>query len=204
MDLRELSSYKDTSVPIDEPLFLATPTEVTFQNFVPLNEYEVAVVLRNVDTVPRRVKVLPSHSPYVFPTTRACSPHALPRTRTLAQAFICLTHTSLHNAFRNSGGRVCPHVRLSSVSTTNRSIAHLLRLSYRAATDIIRAHDNTLDNAHQHRYFEVIAPDGAGVKVAAGMELVYKIIFRPDEARDYADELVREPQLGHDNFPCHV
>jgi hypothetical protein len=200
MDLRELSSYKDTSVPIDEPLFLATPTEVTFQNFVPLNEYEVAVVLRNVDTVPRRVKVLPSQSPYVCPTTRVCSPHTLLRTRTLAQAFISLSHTSLRNTFRNSGG----HVRLSSVSTTSRSTAHLLRLSYRAATDITRAHDNTLDNAHQHRYFEVIAPDGAGVKVAAGMELVYKIIFRPDEARDYADELVREAQLAHDNFPCYV
>ena len=63
MDIRELSTHKASSLPIDEPLFLATPSEVVFQNFVPLQEYEVAIVLRNADAVPRRVQVRPSESP---------------------------------------------------------------------------------------------------------------------------------------------
>lgn len=63
MDMRELSYNKTSKLSIDQPLFLASPSEVTFQNFVPLQEYEVAVVFRNADTVPRRLKVLHSNTP---------------------------------------------------------------------------------------------------------------------------------------------
>jgi hypothetical protein len=45
------------------------------------------------------------------------------------------------------------------------------------------------------RYFEVTGPDAGGIKIASGMDLVYKVIFRPDEARDYEDELVRTPLI---------
>lgn len=63
MDMRELSSYPTTAVPIDETLFSVSPKEIAFQNFIPLQEYTMSVVFRNTDTVPRRLQVLQSTSP---------------------------------------------------------------------------------------------------------------------------------------------
>jgi hydrocephalus-inducing protein len=72
MDIGELSTQTTSSVPIDEPLFLADPSEVRFQRFTPFEEQVVAVRLRNMDGVGRRIKVLPSDSPYfeVIPPPR--------------------------------------------------------------------------------------------------------------------------------------
>ena len=49
---------------IDDPLFQPFPSEVVFQNYEPFQTYEVPLVLRNSDSVPRIVKVTLQDSPY--------------------------------------------------------------------------------------------------------------------------------------------
>jgi hydrocephalus-inducing protein len=44
--------------------------------------------------------------------------------------------------------------------------------------------------ASQSPYFELVAPQGPPAKVAPGVEATYVLRFRPDEDKDYADELV--------------
>lgn len=66
MDVRSTSTHKTSSLPIDTPVFRATPSEVLFQKFVPHETIEVTIMMRNIDSVPRRMRVLPSESPYFF------------------------------------------------------------------------------------------------------------------------------------------
>jgi hydrocephalus-inducing protein len=102
MDISELSNHKTALLDVDTPLFRPTPSEVLFQRFGAAEAQSVAIALRNVDSVPRRLKLLQSESPY----------------------------------------------------------------------------------------FEIVAPENAGAKVAPGMELTYKVVFQPNGVRDYADEIV--------------
>ena len=64
MDVAEFSNYKDTGISIDVPLFQPFPSEVRFQRYTVGETVSVPLVLRNVDKVPRRIKVMPSTSPY--------------------------------------------------------------------------------------------------------------------------------------------
>jgi len=64
MDVGEFSNYKDTGLEVDQAMFQPFPSEVRFQQFAPLESYEVPLALRNIDSVGRRIKVLPSNSPY--------------------------------------------------------------------------------------------------------------------------------------------
>ncbi|XP_071173399.1 hydrocephalus-inducing protein homolog isoform X10 [Mytilus edulis] len=71
LDMADTSLQKFSQVNIDEPMFQPYPSEVTFQNFEPYQVYEVPLILRNNDKVPRLVKVTQADSPYF----KVISPH---------------------------------------------------------------------------------------------------------------------------------
>ncbi|XP_032051538.1 hydrocephalus-inducing protein homolog [Aythya fuligula] len=64
LDMSETSHQKFSAVDLDQSLFQPFPSEVVFQSYVPCEVYEVPLVLRNNDMVPRLVKVVLESSPY--------------------------------------------------------------------------------------------------------------------------------------------
>ncbi|NXI70129.1 HYDIN protein, partial [Anseranas semipalmata] len=64
LDMSETSHQKFSAVDLDQSLFQPFPSEVVFQSYVPCEVYEVPLVLRNNDRVPRLVKVVLESSPY--------------------------------------------------------------------------------------------------------------------------------------------
>ncbi|OXB74069.1 UNVERIFIED_CONTAM: hypothetical protein H355_003132 [Colinus virginianus] len=64
LDMSDTSHQKFSSVDLDQTLFQPFPSEVVFQSYVPCEVYEVPLVLRNNDRVPRLVKVILESSPY--------------------------------------------------------------------------------------------------------------------------------------------
>ncbi|XP_021264314.1 hydrocephalus-inducing protein homolog isoform X3 [Numida meleagris] len=64
LDMSDTSHQKFSSVDLDQTLFQPFPSEVVFQSYVPCEVYEVPLVLRNNDVVPRLVKVILENSPY--------------------------------------------------------------------------------------------------------------------------------------------
>ncbi|NXU58594.1 HYDIN protein, partial [Turnix velox] len=64
LDISETSHQKFSAVDLDHSLFQPFPSEVIFQNYVPCEVYEVPLTLRNIDKVPRLVKVVLENSPY--------------------------------------------------------------------------------------------------------------------------------------------
>ncbi|XP_065590287.1 hydrocephalus-inducing protein homolog [Cyrtonyx montezumae] len=64
LDMSDTSHQKFSSVDLDQTLFQPFPPEVVFQSYVPCEVYEVPLVLRNNDRVPRLVKVILESSPY--------------------------------------------------------------------------------------------------------------------------------------------
>ncbi|KAH0619415.1 hypothetical protein JD844_000028 [Phrynosoma platyrhinos] len=64
LDMSETSHQKFSSVDLDQSLFQPFPSEVIFQNFVPCELYQVPLILRNNDKIPRLVKVILESSPY--------------------------------------------------------------------------------------------------------------------------------------------
>ncbi|XP_039209471.1 hydrocephalus-inducing protein homolog isoform X12 [Crotalus tigris] len=64
LDMSETSHQKFSSVDLDRTLFQPFPSEVVFQNYAPCELYEVPLVLRNNDKIPRLVKVVCESSPY--------------------------------------------------------------------------------------------------------------------------------------------
>ncbi|XP_025030908.1 hydrocephalus-inducing protein homolog, partial [Python bivittatus] len=64
LDMSETSHQKFSSVDLDRTLFQPFPSEVIFQNYAPCELYEVPLILRNNDKIPRLVKVVLESSPY--------------------------------------------------------------------------------------------------------------------------------------------
>nr|XP_056718300.1 hydrocephalus-inducing protein homolog [Euleptes europaea] len=64
LDMSETSHQKFSSLDLDQSLFQPFPSEVIFQNFAPCEIYEVPLILRNNDKIPRLVKVVLQSSPY--------------------------------------------------------------------------------------------------------------------------------------------
>ncbi|XP_067327017.1 hydrocephalus-inducing protein homolog [Anolis sagrei] len=64
LDMSETSHQKFSSVDLDQSLFQPFPSEVIFQNFIPCEPYQVPLILRNNDKIPRLVKVVLESSPY--------------------------------------------------------------------------------------------------------------------------------------------
>ncbi|CAM9160725.1 unnamed protein product [Bubo scandiacus] len=64
LDMGEASHHKFSAVDLEQSLFQPFPPEVVFQNYVPFEVYEVPLILRNTDKVPRLVKVVLETSPY--------------------------------------------------------------------------------------------------------------------------------------------
>uniref|UniRef100_A0A803TEP1 HYDIN axonemal central pair apparatus protein n=1 Tax=Anolis carolinensis TaxID=28377 RepID=A0A803TEP1_ANOCA len=64
LDMSETSHQKFSSVDLDQSLFQPFPSEVIFQNFIPCEPYQVPLILRNNDKIPRLVKIVLESSPY--------------------------------------------------------------------------------------------------------------------------------------------
>ncbi|XP_008833211.1 hydrocephalus-inducing protein homolog [Nannospalax galili] len=64
LDMGETTHQKFSGVDLDQALFQPFPSEIIFQNYVPCEVYEVPLVLRNNDKIPRMVKVVEESSPY--------------------------------------------------------------------------------------------------------------------------------------------
>ncbi|XP_033116735.1 hydrocephalus-inducing protein homolog isoform X2 [Anneissia japonica] len=71
LDMGDTTYQMVSEVDIDEPMFQPFPSEITFLNYEPFEVYEVPLVLRNNDKVPRLVKVVQADSPYF----KVISPH---------------------------------------------------------------------------------------------------------------------------------
>ncbi|XP_041047590.1 hydrocephalus-inducing protein-like [Carcharodon carcharias] len=102
LDMTETTLQKFSMLDTDRPIFQPFPSEITFQNYEPCETYEVPLILRNHDQVPRMVKVIQEDSPY----------------------------------------------------------------------------------------FRIICPSDVGRKVAPGMTTTFKLIFVPEESKDYIHELI--------------
>ncbi|EDL92535.1 rCG51388, partial [Rattus norvegicus] len=64
LDMGETTHQKFSRVDLDQALFQPFPSEIIFQNYSPCEVYEVPLVLRNNDKIPRMVKVVEESSPY--------------------------------------------------------------------------------------------------------------------------------------------
>uniref|UniRef100_A0A8C3T1C3 HYDIN axonemal central pair apparatus protein n=1 Tax=Chelydra serpentina TaxID=8475 RepID=A0A8C3T1C3_CHESE len=64
LDMSETSHQKFSSVDLEQSLFQPFPSEVVFQNYAPCEIYEVPLILRNNDKIPRLVKIILESSPY--------------------------------------------------------------------------------------------------------------------------------------------
>nr|XP_025038877.1 hydrocephalus-inducing protein-like [Pelodiscus sinensis] len=64
LNMSETSHQKFSSVDLEQSLFQPFPSEVVFQNYVACETYEVPLILRNNDKIPRLVKVILESSPY--------------------------------------------------------------------------------------------------------------------------------------------
>ncbi|XP_072823786.1 hydrocephalus-inducing protein homolog [Vicugna pacos] len=64
LDMGETTHQKFPGIDLDQALFQPFPSEIVFQNYTPCEVYEVPLVLRNNDTIPRMVKVVEESSPY--------------------------------------------------------------------------------------------------------------------------------------------
>ncbi|XP_058135740.1 hydrocephalus-inducing protein homolog isoform X1 [Dasypus novemcinctus] len=64
LDMGETTHQKFSGVDLDQTLFQPFPSEIIFQNYTPCEVYEVPLVLRNNDKVPRMVKIVEESSPY--------------------------------------------------------------------------------------------------------------------------------------------
>lgn len=64
LDMGETSLQKNTTLSVDEPMFQPFPSEIFFQKYEKFKTYEVPLLLRNNDKVPRLVKVTQVDTPY--------------------------------------------------------------------------------------------------------------------------------------------
>nr|XP_023493063.1 hydrocephalus-inducing protein homolog isoform X2 [Equus caballus] len=64
LDMGETTHQKFSGIDLDQALFQPFPSEIVFQNYTPCEVYEVPLVLRNNDKIPRMVKVVEQSSPY--------------------------------------------------------------------------------------------------------------------------------------------
>ncbi|GCC34234.1 hypothetical protein chiPu_0012707 [Chiloscyllium punctatum] len=64
LDMTETTLQKFSMLDTDRPIFQPFPSEIVFQNYEPFETYEVPLILRNLDQVPRMVKVIQEDSPY--------------------------------------------------------------------------------------------------------------------------------------------
>ncbi|XP_003791425.1 hydrocephalus-inducing protein homolog isoform X2 [Otolemur garnettii] len=64
LDMGETTHQKFSGLNLDQTLFQPFPSEIIFQNYTPCEVYEVPLVLRNNDKIPRLVKVVEESSPY--------------------------------------------------------------------------------------------------------------------------------------------
>ncbi|KAM6223795.1 hydrocephalus-inducing protein homolog [Rhynchocyon petersi] len=64
LDMGETTHQKFSGIDLDQALFQPFPAEIVFQNYTPCEVYEVPLVLRNNDMIPRMVKIIEESSPY--------------------------------------------------------------------------------------------------------------------------------------------
>ena len=60
LNMADFTNQLDTSVGVDEPLFMPTPRQVVFSNFEPFQKYKMVLKLRNQDIVSAHAPLLPA------------------------------------------------------------------------------------------------------------------------------------------------
>jgi hypothetical protein len=56
--ITSLFPHVTSRLPLDSPLFAPTPANIVIQNFVPFQEYEIHVGFKNMDSVPRKLRLV--------------------------------------------------------------------------------------------------------------------------------------------------
>ncbi|XP_072492710.1 hydrocephalus-inducing protein homolog isoform X2 [Notamacropus eugenii] len=64
LDMGETTHQKYSAIDLDQTLFQPFPSEIVFQNYDACEVYEVPLILRNNDKIPRLVKIVEESSPY--------------------------------------------------------------------------------------------------------------------------------------------
>ncbi|XP_074055255.1 hydrocephalus-inducing protein homolog isoform X3 [Macrotis lagotis] len=64
LDMGETTHQKYSTIDLDQSLFQPFPSEIVFQNYNACEVYEVPLILRNNDKIPRLVKIVEESSPY--------------------------------------------------------------------------------------------------------------------------------------------
>uniref|UniRef100_A0A4X2JVL0 HYDIN axonemal central pair apparatus protein n=1 Tax=Vombatus ursinus TaxID=29139 RepID=A0A4X2JVL0_VOMUR len=64
LDMGETTHQKYSTIDLDQTLFQPFPSEIVFQNYDACEVYEVPLILRNNDKIPRLVKIVEESSPY--------------------------------------------------------------------------------------------------------------------------------------------
>ncbi|XP_036605974.1 hydrocephalus-inducing protein homolog [Trichosurus vulpecula] len=64
LDMGETTHQKFSAIDLDQTLFQPFPSEIVFQNYDACEVYEVPLILRNNDKIPRLVKIVEESSPY--------------------------------------------------------------------------------------------------------------------------------------------
>ncbi|CDQ57971.1 unnamed protein product [Oncorhynchus mykiss] len=64
IDMTETTHQKFSTIDVDQAMFQPYPSEIVFQNYTPSETYEISLILRNNDKIPRLVKVMEGDSLY--------------------------------------------------------------------------------------------------------------------------------------------
>lgn len=62
LNIADFSTYTDSAVPLDEPLFEPIPSIIQFNDYEPLQVKDQIFSLRNKDKYARRIKIIPPDS----------------------------------------------------------------------------------------------------------------------------------------------
>lgn len=57
-------SINQCQVPFEQSLFIPEPSNLVLEGFTPFKTYELVISFRNIDQVPRKIRLEPSNSPY--------------------------------------------------------------------------------------------------------------------------------------------
>uniref|UniRef100_A0A4W3HWI9 Hydrocephalus-inducing protein-like n=1 Tax=Callorhinchus milii TaxID=7868 RepID=A0A4W3HWI9_CALMI len=195
-------------VDVDQPMFQPFPSEITFQNYEAYETYEVPLVLRNYDRIPRMVKVIQEDSPYfrlISPSDvgQKVAPGMVTTFRVLftpdenkdyAQDLLCITEREKFLVpVRAIGARAIldfpDHLHFSScpVKYTSHRVLLVRNIGKRTATFILQTHSP---------FF--VDPSSGKLDVLESVQVT--IEFIPQRIGDHKEDLIIHLNTGEDIY----
>jgi hypothetical protein len=58
VSITSLFPHVTSRLPLDSPIFAPNPPNIVIQNFTPFKEYEIQVAFKNMDSVPRKLRLV--------------------------------------------------------------------------------------------------------------------------------------------------